>query len=127
MAKILVIDDEPRVRFLLKRLLESKGHSVAEAEDGNQAMWDVYGDSDLVITDIVMPEADGLEVLMAFKKRKPDLPVIAISGGGRVSGKIYTDTAKVMGADAVFVKPFDNDELVNTVDALLMPSAPEAA
>ena len=116
MAKVLIIDDENMVRMVLKQSLEKAGHDVVEAADGAKgikalAEWDI----DLVITDIVMPEKEGIETISHIRAENPDLPIIAISGGGRVGPENYLNAANKLGANHVFAKPFDRQELLATV------------
>jgi CheY-like chemotaxis protein len=85
MASILIIDDEPEVLRVLKKVLEGAGHSVTEAADGKTALrWFAGRPTDLVVTDIYMPEMDGLEFLMRLREAFPETPVVAISGGGHL-------------------------------------------
>ena len=84
MGNILIIDDDPSIRTVFKRYLEKKGYSVTVAVDGNEGLDAVAEKTpDLIITDIMMPEKDGLEVVLSLHKDHPNLPVIAISGGMR--------------------------------------------
>lgn len=120
MARILIIDDEPYIRAVLRLTLGQVGHAVAEAADGVKGLALLYGSSfDLVITDIVMPEKEGIEVLMELRKRRDPVPVIAISGGGRASGMDYLDTAKLLGARKVLTKPFNTEALLSAVNEVL--------
>ncbi|MBN2161922.1 MAG: response regulator [Pontiellaceae bacterium] len=84
MAKILIIDDDDKIRMLMVRYLERLHYTVAEAENGKHGMimLETFG-PDLIITDILMPEMDGLEILMALRRQYPNIPVIAMSGGMR--------------------------------------------
>src|SRR5690349_15882016 len=120
MARILLIDDDDLLRTALRLTLAHFGHTVIEARDGKEGMrLFPTAAADLVITDIVMPEKEGLEVLMELRKQRPPVKIIAISGGGRVSPDDYLNTARQMGAARVLAKPFTNEELLATVDALL--------
>ena len=84
MARILIIDDEPNMRSMLRRMLHKAGHQVSEAGDGAEGIDSYERDPpDLVITDILMPKKEGIETIIALHRADPDLPVIAISGGGR--------------------------------------------
>ena len=74
---------------------------------------------DLVITDLIMPEKEGLETIADIRRACSDMPIIAISGGGRLGPNDYLETARFIGADATLAKPFARTELINTVDALL--------
>ena len=84
-----------------------------------------HANADLLITDIVMPEKEGLEVLMELRKRQPPVKIIAISGGGRNSATDYLPIAKLMGASKVLAKPFSNDVLVAAINELVPPTMPK--
>ena len=119
MKRILIIDDEPDILMMLKKMLERAGFEVDIAENGESGMQLFHSQSaDLVITDIIMPEKEGLEIIREMKQLKPDLKIIAISGGGRLSADNYLDTAKMFGADRAFQKPFRQAELVAAVKEL---------
>ncbi|MGA3006348.1 MAG: response regulator [Opitutaceae bacterium] len=121
MARILLIDDDDQVRTVLYLALANAGHTVVEARDGKEGLA-LFGLSpvDLVITDIVMPEKEGLEVLMRLLKKHPSVKIIAISGGGGLrNGAYYLRTAKLLGAAKVIEKPFSSDVLLAAVDELL--------
>ena len=124
MAIILVIDDEKAVRDTMRRLLERQGHEVREAANGREAL-KAAPDYDLVITDINMPEMDGIEVIMALAERRPGLPVIAISGGGRLPKDLLLSSADMLGAVQTLPKPFDLSELNEAVDRALASGRPE--
>lgn len=120
MAKILVIDDESQVRSMLRVLLEDKGYNVVEAPDGKVGL-KLYRDEpiDLVITDIIMPEKEGLETIIELRRFSPKVKIIAISGGGRLGFKDCLDIAQKFGAHRVFSKPLNNNELVDAIAELL--------
>ncbi len=124
MAKILLIDDDDHVRTMLRLTLIHFGHTVVEARNGKEGL-DLFESvkADLIITDIVMPEKEGLQVLMELRKKQPPVKVIAISGGGRQGGTDYLRIAKLMGASAVLSKPFSNDALIAAINALLPPES----
>ncbi len=124
MATILVIDDESAVRDTMRRLLERYGHEVREAANGREAL-KAAPDYDLVITDINMPEMDGIEVIMALTDRRPGLPVIAISGGGRLPKDLLLSSADMLGAVTTLPKPFDLSELIEAVDRALASGGSE--
>jgi CheY-like chemotaxis protein len=112
MARILVIDDEAPVRDVLVKFLKLWGHEVRAASDGRKGL--VEGEQflpDLLITDIVMPEKDGLETIMEFRNRLPNVRIIAMSGGGRVNAVDYLKISGKIGATATLAKPFSRDEL----------------
>ncbi len=96
------------------------GHLVIEARNGKEGL-ELFPDAcaDLVITDIVMPEKEGLEVLMELRKQKPPVKIIVISGGTRNRSGGYLRTATALGAPKVLEKPFSNGELMNAVNELL--------
>ena len=120
MTKVLLTDDNEAVRFALALALKKAGFDVVEADNGDEVMArDDLDDIDVVVTDILMPGKDGIELLMELRERVPDLPVIAISGGGRVSSEDYLETASVMGAVAVFNKPFNEKLLIEKIESLV--------
>lgn len=120
MARILVVDDDEQVRSMIKLTLERRGHLVLEAADGVQAI-QAYDPAriDLVITDIVMPEKEGIETIMELRGIKPDVRIIAISGGGRISPQDYLKWARRFGVEHTFTKPVDREQLLRSVDELL--------
>lgn len=120
MPRILVIEDDAEVRELLERVLTREGYAVSTAANGKQGVAS-FGEQafDLVITDIIMPEKDGIEAIMDLKRRRPDLKLIAISGGGRVEPGNYLHSAQLLGANRTLRKPFTNDEIVAAVRELL--------
>src|ERR1039458_8537251 len=120
MARILLIEDDDSVRTVLYLTLVHYGHNVVEARNGKEGL-DLFrqGSVDLVITDIVMPEKEGFEVLMKIRKKNPSLKVIAISGGGPHNATHYLHTAKLLGAAKVLAKPFSNEVLMAAVNELL--------
>ena len=120
MARILVIDDEDRIRRLLRRALEMEGHQVLEAREGNEGLQVIRTTPpDLVITDLMMPDKDGLEVLMALRHEAPELKVIAMSGGGRHKVTEPLLIAEPLGAFAAVRKPFELDAMLETVKKAL--------
>jgi CheY-like chemotaxis protein len=105
----LVVDDEWAVRALLRDVLEDGGHRVTEAENGVEAERALESESfDLVVTDLVMPERDGLETLRYVKGRFPELPVVV---AGTAANDILLRCAHMMGAAAVLVKPFRRSDI----------------
>ena len=114
MARILLIDDDDSVRTMLRLTLAHFGHTVIEARNGKEGL-ELFQDAnaDLLITDIVMPEKEGLEVLMELRKQHPPVKIIAISGGD------YLHMAKLMGAAKVLAKPFSTNLLIEAIDELL--------
>ena len=121
MANILLIDDHDEIRELMCIVLEGKGHVCFAAEDGRKGL-ELYREHpiDLVITDIYMPEQDGLETIMAMRRDKQSLPIIAITGSGmHLVDFNPLQIAETFGAKKCLQKPFSNDELLAAVDELL--------
>ena len=118
--KALVIDDDRLMRTMLSTHLESSGFEVYLATNGREGSHQLKNitDIDLVITDMIMPEKEGLETISYLKKNRPDLKIIAISGGGLFKAGDLLGMAKKFGADAVFAKPIDFDELDNAIRAM---------
>ncbi|MBN2164368.1 MAG: response regulator [Pontiellaceae bacterium] len=113
MANILIIDDDPSIRNVFTRYLEHKGYSVTVASDGSEGLSILSTFApDLVITDVMMPGKDGLEVVLELRKTRQDIPVFAISGGMRMAVMDFLPMIKKFGAKKVFYKPVDLDELL---------------
>jgi CheY-like chemotaxis protein len=119
MARILIIDDDDLLRNVLAKTLTHAGHSVVEAADGAQGM-DVFhaASVDLVITDLVMPVQEGVETIIALKQERPDLPVIAMSGGVS-NAMLYLEIASKVGANKILPKPFTPKELNDAIAEVL--------
>lgn len=118
--QILVIEDDDSLRHMLVRALREEGYEVADAKDGTRGMR-LYHERpiDLIITDIFMPQKDGLELIMELRRRSPPPPIIAISGGGQQKDLQMLDIAQKLGATHTIEKPFDLTELVELVNRLL--------
>ena len=98
MASILVIDDEPQLQNLLTQILELEGYEVIVASNGKEGIEKFRQQpTDIIITDIVMPEKEGLETIMELRNDFPEVKIIAMSGGGRVDLKEYLKMAKRFG------------------------------
>lgn len=120
MPVILLIEDDRELRAMLKVALVRKEFTVIEAENGKEALAQFKpGITDLVITDLIMPEEDGLKVIMKIREKKPEIKVVAISGGGKAGPGSYLSLAKALGADAVFPKPFSVADLILKIENLL--------
>jgi len=128
MAKVLVIDDDKIVRDLARRMLGLQGYTILEAKDGIEGI-DLFHKEkpDVVITDIIMPNADGLEVIRQIKQQNPDAKIIAISGAGQSPDQAYLKHARVFGATASLPKPFQPDQLLSVLDSLLSPPMAKTA
>jgi len=114
MATILVMDDEPSIRTLLRTALEAEGHQVIEASDGRSGIALYRRESpDVVITDILMPELNGLDAIIELTREFLNVKVIAISGGQVESGML--NTAKLLGARQTLRKPFTIQALLQAV------------
>ena len=114
MASILIVDDEAPIRALLRRILEDDGHTVREASNGQIGL-NLYREdpADLVITDILMPERDGMEVTLALTQEFLDAKVIAMTGA--TGDQNFLNVAKLFGARRVIQKPFSVDEIKRLV------------
>lgn len=120
MARILVFDDELSILLMIKKMLEKAGHEVDLALNGREGIELLEKNRpDLVITDILMPEKEGLETIMELRKKYPALKIIAISGGGRIGPEGYLPSAKHLGADMVFQKPLVQKEFMEAISLLL--------
>ena len=122
---VLLVEDDTLVRHALKIVIEIEDIDVIDVRDGEQAMT-ILGDRDIdvVVTDIFMPEMEGMELIRRMKDEHPDIPVIAISGGGSVDNVDYLDAAVGLGAEAVFSKPFDERDLIAKIVELRGDPAP---
>ena len=122
MARILLVDDDDAIRGMLRKMLMSAGFEVEEAANGNVAVAAYCRQpSDLVITDLVMPEKDGLETIMELRRLDPAVKIIAMSGGGRSlgPGERYLESARTFGALRVLSKPFSASALLKAVSDVL--------
>ena len=120
MAKILIIDDDPSILTMIKRMLEKAGYDVDIASDGSEGLQKIESCTpDLLVTDIVMPEKEGLELIFYLRRKNPGLKIVAISGGGRFNYEGYLTSAKLLGADLTFQKPLAHKEFVQAVSDLI--------
>ena len=125
---ICVIDDDESVRQTVGRILKSAGYAVVDAKDGEAGLRAVErSKSAMIITDIVMPNREGIETIREAKQRFPAIPIIAISGGGRLGPDGFLDLALKLGADDCLAKPFRPAELLDKVRRLLNSEARTAA
>ncbi len=120
MSRILIIDDDEQIRSLIREVMERDGHEVIEAPDGatgTRSFREIT--PDLVITDIIMPDKDGLETIAEIRELDPKVRIVAISGGGRQVDRDYLPAAKAFGADRVLYKPFRPRDVRTAVRELL--------
>jgi DNA-binding NtrC family response regulator len=119
-AHILIIDDESGIREALGDLLESEGYKVSVAANGREGLKCFReNEIDLVITDIIMPEQEGIETIRVMRKESPDAKIFAMSGGGRIEARGYLELAMKVGAARVFEKPLDVDILLTAMREIL--------
>ena len=119
MLRILLVDDDESFRKMVHLTLERAGHDIVDARDGNEAMKLFRATPfDLVVTDLVMPDKEGLETILELRAERPGIRIIAMSGGGRNSPGNYLKVAGQMGAAEVLAKPFSNQELFDAVESV---------
>jgi len=120
MARILVVDDQPEVRDILKTLLEQEGYDVVQASDGKDALRQhSETPADLVIADLVMPGMNGLDMISEFRDRHAGVKIIAMSGAHQYMVDKNLESSRINGADRAFKKPFDLDQLLSAISDLL--------
>ena len=120
MATILLVDDTAELRRTIERLLTNAGHSVTAASNGAAALRELdRGTFDVIVTDIVMPDMEGLELIRKVRKTYASMPIIAMSGGGRGSSDDYLTLAKNFGAAKTLEKPFQIEDLKKAIDEVL--------
>lgn len=117
--RMLVIEDDAEMRVVVREMLEELGCSVIEAEDGEKAV-SHFAEArfDAVLTDILMPNKEGIETIRALKRARPDVPIVAMSGGGIRRNMTFLEIARHIGAFRALSKPIDFSALVEVVDAL---------
>lgn len=120
MKRVLIVDDEAQMRGLLEDLLEGD-YQVLTASNGAEALQLLERDgAELIITDLVMPQMNGIDLVMAVRQQYPALKIIAISGGGGISGRFdYLPVANLVGAARVIRKPFELAEMRTAVREVL--------
>jgi DNA-binding response OmpR family regulator len=125
MALVLLVEDDTLLRDSLRIALQDAGHTVLPAANGAAALL-VLDTSipDIVVSDILMPETDGLELIMRIRKTRPDVKIIAISGGGRTRNMDMLSYAREFGAHATLAKPFLPRQLLSAIeDVMRMPAS----
>lgn len=124
MKKILIIEDDDFVQKMLRQTFERAGYEVGVAENGAtglklyDAKLNLLEPYDIVITDLIMPEMEGIETITKLRKSNPNVKIIAISGGGRNKPEHYLHLAEKLGATYTFTKPVDRDKLLEAVAGL---------
>lgn len=120
MTRILVIDDEESVRTVLRQMLEKEGYEIEDAENGAVGLKLLHAHlPDLIITDLFMPEKEGIETMIEVRKHFPQVKIIAISGGGRTGKLDLLPMSESFGAQRTLAKPFERKELLETVKEVL--------
>ncbi|MCP4135936.1 MAG: response regulator [bacterium] len=120
MAKILVIDDDSKFRKMFRQMLEKAGYEIQEAENGGEGIKIYVEDpADLVITDIFMPEKEGIETIFELKRDYPGIKVIAISGGGKTGDFRFLEYTKEFGVTEIFSKPFEKNVILGKIEEIL--------
>jgi DNA-binding response OmpR family regulator len=120
MSHILVIDDDIDLRVIMQEALQAAGYEVSMAADGAQGIaLQRKQPASLLITDIFMPNKEGIETIRDFREEFPNVPIIAMSGGGKLKRQGSLFTAKALGAEVILRKPFKMSDLLRSVAALL--------
>ena len=120
MAKILIIDDDASLRKTMMKIVALAGHTAHEAKDGEVGLaLFKAGHYDLVVTDLLMPEKEGIETIIELRSEKPDVKILAVSGGLLLDPVGPLEDAESLGADASLPKPFSVDEFSKVVESLL--------
>ena len=122
MARILVVDDDLMVRSYVAQILQTKGHTVEKAENGEEGLAIFRSrPTDLIITDMAMPKSDGVQLIASLQKENPSLPIIAMSGAPDSAQFLFL--ASYFGAEKMLTKPFTADALIDAVDLAVKRSA----
>ena len=120
MASVLIIEDDDQFRAMLRDMLKLAGYEVEEATDGKEGI-KLYKENpkDLVVTDIIMPEQEGIETIIELRRSFPDVKIIAISGGGQISAEEHLQMARDLGAIQTLHKPFGREKLLEAIREVL--------
>ena len=120
MNKVLVVEDDRAIREMCTVILKGENYTVLKAVNGKDAtkILDEESDIDLIITDIIMPEKEGIQFIREVKRTYPDIKILAISGGGAIDAKQYLELAKNLGADSILEKPFDDQDLIEAINKI---------
>ncbi|MBU0690790.1 response regulator [bacterium] len=120
MARVLIVDDDKNIGDVLLETLTFEGYEPIYVEDGSAAM-NILREQhiDVTLMDIIMPKQEGLQTIRQIRKEFPEVPIIAMSGGGRVGPTNYLTVAKLLGARYAFTKPINNEELLHAINVLI--------
>jgi len=126
MERILIIDDEEQIRSMLRLMLERDGYEVVEAPDGIEGI-KAYRrkPADLIITDLIMPNKDGIGMIIELQKEFPEVKIIAMSGGGLNKPEGYLQGAKKLGAACTLTKPIDREKMLRAVKNIIKGTTSE--
>ena len=121
MARILIIDDDDQFRAMLRKMLERAGYNDIEDTAEGKVGVKLFRQNpfDLVVTDIVIPDKEGIEIIIELNRDYPGIKIIAISGGGKIGPESYLEMAKSLGASITLEKPFGQSDLIDAVKELL--------
>jgi DNA-binding NtrC family response regulator len=123
MARILIVDDDEIFGKVLEQTLRRQGYELVRAHNGKEALRHYNSRTiDLVITDLIMPDFEGIELIMELQRQDPGIKIIAMSGGGRSTLNDYLPIARRLGAIQTLAKPFSNEELMAAINATLGPA-----
>ncbi len=118
--RILLVDDDDMSRKTVHQMLTRAGHEVISTGSGSEGLALFRENSvDLIVTDLIMPDTDGLELIQELRKLDPKVRILAISGGGRVNATEYLTVARKFGAAGILAKPFSNQEFKDAIHALM--------
>lgn len=121
---VLLIDDDPDLRSMLRRTLVRSGYAVQEAENGREGLKVLaLSPVDVVVTDIIMPDMEGIELILELRRSRPELPIVAMSAGGRIGPDSYLYLAERSGATRTIAKPFSIGPFLELVGEVLPPPA----
>jgi len=119
MSRVLLVDDDDQVRSLFVLALSNDGHTVTETASGAEALDLLTRETfDILVTDLIMPDTEGMEIIMKVRMQSLPIKIIAVSGGGSAGGSTYLDTAKRLGADLALKKPVPGSRLIEVVRVL---------
>ena len=121
MSTILVVDDEQPVCDMIKDMLEPAGYTITATQSANEAI-SLFNECplDMIITDMVMPEKTGIDLIMKIREKSPDVKILAISGGGGINGRFdYLAVAELVGAESILKKPFTMGQLRERVKTMM--------